>query len=117
MQGKWGATNLHLDIQKHNPPLGRLLLDGRLAGAVPIAPELRVLHEAVLADEGLEVLHLDEVVVHTVGLARARGAGGVRDGEREGVRMAREEEVVEGALADARGAGEDEGAGVAGGSL
>lgn len=66
-----------------------------------------MLHEAAVSDEVLEVLHLDEVVVHAVGLARAGRARRVRDGEGEGVRVAREEEVVERALADARGAGED----------
>ena len=66
-----------------------------------------MLHEAVLPDQVLEVRHLDEVVVHAVGLAGARGARRVRDGEREGVRVAVEEEAVEGPLADARGAGED----------
>ncbi len=71
-----------------------------------------VLDEAVGGDEVLEGLHGDEVVVDAVGLALAGGAGGVGDGEREDVRVALEEEVVEGPLADARGAGEDYGAGV-----
>lgn len=113
--GKARVTHLHLNVQQHNPPLGRLLLDSLLAGPIPVTAELGVLDEAVVVDEVLKVLHLDEVVVHAVGLAGAGRARRVRDGEGEGVGVAREEEVVEGPLADARGPGEDEGAGVFGG--
>lgn len=74
-----------------------------------------MLDEAVLGDEVSESLAGDEVVVDAVGLARARGTGGVRDGEGEGVRVALEEALVEGSLADARGAGDDEGTAVGGG--
>ena len=109
------ATYLHLNVQQHNPALRRLLLDSLLASPVPVAPELGVLHEPFVVDEVLKVLHLHKVVVYAVGLASAGRAGGVRDGEGEGVRVALEEEAVEGALADARGAGEDEGPGVFGG--
>lgn len=52
------------------------------------------------------------MVVLAVLLAGARGAGGVRDGEAERVGVALKEQVVERALADARGAGDDDGAGV-----
>lgn len=71
-----------------------------------------MLDEAVLGDEVLKVLHRDKVVVLAVLLAGPRGAGGVRDGEAKGVRVALKEEVVEGALADARGAGDDDGSAV-----
>ena len=71
-----------------------------------------MLDEAVAGDEGLEILHGDEVVVHGVLLAGARGAGRVGDGEAEGLGVALEEAVVERALADARGPGDDDGTGI-----
>lgn len=103
---------LHLDVQEDDLALGGLLLNGHLAGAVPVAAELGVLDEAVAGDEGLEILHGDEVVVHGVLLAGARGAGRVGDGEAEGLGVALEEAVVERALADARGPGDDDGTGI-----
>ena len=92
---------LHFNVEHHHAPLGRLLLDGGLAGAVAVAAELGVLDEAVLCDQGLELLHGHEVVVLAVGLAGAGGASRVRDGEGEGVWVGGEEAVVEGAFADA----------------
>lgn len=71
-----------------------------------------MLDEAVLGNEVLKVLHLDEVVVDGVLLAGAGVAGGVRDGEAEGVWVAVEEQAVESSLADARGPGDDDGAAV-----
>lgn len=68
-----------------------------------------MLDEAVLCNKVLKVLHLDEVVVDGMLLAGARVAGGVRDGEAEGVWVAFEEQAVESSLADARRAGDDDG--------
>lgn len=68
-----------------------------------------MLDKAVLGNEVLEILHRHKVVVLAVLLAGARSARRVRDGEAKGVGVAFKEEVVEGALADARGAGDDDG--------
>lgn len=100
---------LHFNVQQHDAALFRLLLNRHLAGAVAVAAKLGVLDEAVLGDEVLKVLHRHKVVVLAVLLARPRGAGGVRDGQAKGVRVALKEEVVEGALADAGRAGDDDG--------
>lgn len=105
---------LHLNIQQHNLALRALLLNRHLASAVAVAAKLGVLDEAVLRNKGLERVHSDEVVVDGVALARAGGARGVRHGEDKGIGVALEEELVERALADARGAGDDEGAAVGG---
>lgn len=107
-----GRPYLHLNVQQDDLALLGLLLDGHLAGAVAVAAVLCVLDEAVLCNEVLKVLHLDEVVVDGVLLTGARVAGGVRDGEAEGVWVAFEEQAVESSLADARGAGDDDGAAV-----
>lgn len=90
---------LHLDVQEHHLALLALLADRALAGAVAVAAELRVLHEAVLRDQLLEPGVRHEVVVDAVLLARPRGAGGVADGQGEGVRVHGEELLEEGALA------------------
>jgi len=95
---------LHLNVEQDDLALLGLLLNGHLAGAVAVAAKLCVLDEAVAADEVLEVVHGDEVVVDAILLAVAGGARGVRDGEGEGLGVALEEQVVEGSLADARGA-------------
>lgn len=100
---------LHLDVQHHDLALGRLLLDGRLAGPVAVAAELGVLDEPVLRDQVLERLHRHEVVVHAVLLALARLARRVRYREREGVGVRCEELAVQCALADAGRARDDEG--------
>jgi hypothetical protein len=73
-----------------------------------------VLDESVLGDEVFKLGHGDVVVVFAIGLAGARGAGGVRDGEAECVGVLREEAVVECAFADTRGAGDDDGSAVGG---
>lgn len=65
-----------------------------------------MLEEAGGVDEGLEGLGRDEAVVHAVDLAGARGARRAGYREDEGARVPGEEEVVEGSLADARGAGD-----------
>lgn len=74
-----------------------------------------MLDESVLGDEVLKVLHGDKVVVDAVLLAVAGLARRVRHGQREGVGVRREQLVVQRALADARGAGDDEGSAVGGG--
>jgi hypothetical protein len=98
---------LDLDVEDGGLALGALLLDGGLGGAVEVVAELGALDKAVLGLELEELLLSHEVVVDAVLLARARLAGGVGDGEGEGVGMPLEEEVVESALADARGARND----------
>jgi hypothetical protein len=108
------TTNLHLNVQDHDLALGRLLLDGGLARAVAVAAKLGMLDEAVLGNQGLKVIHGHKVVVHAILLALARLAGRVRDGEGKGVGVLLEEPAVEGALADARRAGDDKGAAVGG---
>ena len=92
---------LHLDVEEDNSALLGLLLDGHLAGAVAVAAKLGVLDEAVLANQVFKLLHGHIVVVHAFLLAGARGSGSVRDGQAKGVWVALEEEVVEGAFADA----------------
>lgn len=73
-----------------------------------------MLDEAVLCDEVVKGVLCDKVVVDAVRLAGPRAAGGVGDGEGKGVWVALEEELVEGALADARGAGDDDWSAVGG---
>ena len=97
---------LHFNVEQDNATLLGLLLDGLLASTVPVAAELSMLDEAVFGNEVLEVLHGDEVVVHTVLLPGARGACRVRYGESEAFRVPVEQHVVQCALADARRAGE-----------
>lgn len=107
-------TYLHLNIQNHNLTLRALLVNGHLTRPIPVPAKLGMLDEAVGVDEVLKVLHGDEVVVDAMDLAGAGIPRGVGDGEGEDVRVAGEEELEEGAFADARGAGDDDGAGVGG---
>lgn len=95
-----GRTCLHLDVQHHDTALGPLLLNGHLARAVPVAPELGVLDEALGVDQRLEVLHGDVMVVDAALLAGPRVPRGVRDRQRERLRVPREEHLVQSALAD-----------------
>ena len=71
-----------------------------------------MLDEAVGLDQLLEVVAGDEVVLAAVLLAGARAAGRVRDAEAVAVGVLGEEALEEGGLAGARGAGDDDGAGV-----
>ena len=71
------------------------------------------LDETVPGLQVKEGLLRDKVVVHSILLAGARAAGRVGDGEGEGVGVALEEETVEGALADAGRARDNDGTGVA----
>lgn len=105
-------THLHLDVEHHDLALGALLVDGGLARAVAVAAELGVLDEAVGGDEVLELGHLHVEVVDAVGLAGPRTTRRVRHGQREGVGVRVEQAPDEGALADARGARDDERAAV-----
>lgn len=105
---------LHLDVQHHDAVLGSLVRDRLPARAVAVAAERRVLDEAVGGDELCELVVRHEVVVHAVGLAVARRAGRVRDGEGEGSWVALAEEVEERAFADAAGARDYEGSAVGG---
>lgn len=104
----------HLNVQDHDLPFRGLVPHRLLARAVPVATELRVLDEAVLGNQPLKVVAGHKVVVHAVRLARARLARRVADGQGEGVGVALAEEVEEGAFADARGAGNNDGAAVGG---
>ena len=67
------------------------------------------LDETALLPQLLESLLGDIVVVDTILLAGSRAAGGVRDGKGESIGVSLEEELEESALADARGAGDDDG--------
>ena len=98
---------LHLNVQQDGVALLGLLLDGHLAGTIAVAAEHGVLDEAILGDEVLELGHGDVVVVYAILLALARGTGGVGDGEGEAVGVVLAQAVVESALADARGARDD----------
>lgn len=112
----WGRrfTHLHLDVEHDDLALGGLLLDGGLARAVAVAAELGVLDEAVGGDEVLELGHLHVEVVDAVGLAGPRAPRGVRHGQGEGVGVRVEQAPDQRALADARGARDDERAAVGG---
>lgn len=68
------------------------------------------LDETALGLQLLESLLGDIVVVDTILLAGSRAAGGMRHGKREGIGVSLEEELEEGALADARRAGDNKGA-------
>lgn len=68
------------------------------------------LDETALGPQLLESLLGDIVVVDAILLAGSGAAGGVGDGKGEGIGVSLEHELEEGALADARGAGDDDGA-------
>ena len=93
-------TYLHLDVQHHDTAFSALLLNGHLARAISVAPKLGVLNEALGIDQCLEVRHANVVVVASVLLAGARISRGVRDRQREGLRVSLEEHFVESALAN-----------------
>lgn len=71
-----------------------------------------MLDEPVLLHQLSKVIPRDEVVLAAVLLAGARAAGRVRDAEAVAVGVLGEEALEEGGLAGARGAGDDDGAGV-----
>lgn len=100
---------LHLNIENDNLALLLQALNHLSARPVPVAAELGVLHEAALRNEVLKLLHRHVVVVDAVLLAGAHIARRVRDGRRKGVGMRILQHLVERALADARGAGDDDG--------
>lgn len=105
---------LHLNIQHNNAPLPALLLNRHLARAISVAPKLCVLDEPVRRNQVLELSHVDKVVLDGVRLARPRLARRVRHAQREGVRVPLAQHRVQRALADARGARDDDGATVSG---
>src|SRR5215210_635761 len=75
--------------------------------AVPAAGVGGVLDELARVDAALEIRVVEEVVVDAVLLARPRAARGRRDAEAE-LRHALAQRPDQGALADARGTGDDE---------
>ena len=68
-----------------------------------------LLDEAVLSDQLAESILGDEVVVNTVALTVARGAGGMRHGESELLGVTGEEHVDQGALSDTARARDNDG--------
>jgi hypothetical protein len=94
-------THLHLNIQNTSPAPIPHILDSLHAGAVKVAAKLRMLDEAILLDQLLELLAGDEVVLAAVLLAGARAAGRVRDAEAVAVGVLGEEALEEGGLAGA----------------
>ena len=106
---------LHLNVQNARPALLLNVLYRRNAGAVAVAAKRRVLNEALLCDQVVELLLGHEVVLDAILLRAARVACGVGDTEAEAVRVVFEEALENGRLAGARGAGYDNCAGRVGG--
>ena len=103
---------LPVDLERHVVAVGDVGGDLGLRRAVEIAVHLRPLEEVAALDHAPERRHVDEVVLAAVLLAGARAAGRVRDAEAVAVGVLGEEALEEGGLAGARGAGDDDGAGV-----
>lgn len=94
-------TNLHLNVQHHNPPPSRQLPNHLLTRAVPIPAKLRMLHEPVLRNHLLERRHVRVVVIDIARLAWSGFARCVGDGGCECGGVSVEEEFVQCAFADA----------------
>lgn len=73
-----------------------------------------LLDKLVLGNQGLELLLGDVMVVHAVLLAGARRARRVRHGKGKCFRVTLEEHLDQGALSDAAGTADDQGAAVSG---
>lgn len=96
-------SRVSLQLSSRVPDQAHLLLLLYVCLSVP-------LDETALGLQLLESLLGDIVVVNAILLARSGAAGGMRHGKSEGIGVSLEQELEEGALADARGAGDDDGA-------
>jgi len=98
-----------LPVDVENNALARLqqVVDRPARGAVTVAEYLRVFDKLAVRGHGLELLRAHEIVVHAVGLARARRTRGVRYRKRE-IAHALHEFVRQAGLAGAGSGGEDE---------
>src|SRR6476619_4571595 len=102
------AGALEVDLEQGHPPGGQRLLDGPARRAVTgHAVHDGRLEQLPCLHHPLEIGVVDEAVVHTIGLARARCSGGHRDREPH-LREVVADVGGDGALADGGRPGEDD---------
>lgn len=107
-----GNKYLHLNIQNSNLSLRPHLLQSHLTRSISVTTELRMLNEAILCNQLLELLHCGEVVIRLMLLPRSWAAGGMRHRELEDIWMRFLQHLPERTLPHSRWPGDDDWAGV-----